>query len=369
MLSLFQRYKPLYLFCPGPVHVAKNVKDASVGVEIGHREPEFSELFDSINKNLLNVLEIRRKSKFFTVVITGSSSASNESVLTSATQNKKLLLISNGEFGERLIKIANINKLKYSEIHFPWGEKFSINKIESKIKEKKINAIAMVHHETSTGMLNDVNQIGKLAKKYKLLFILDVVSSVGAEVIDLEKWNVSFAIGSSGKALGGFPGLSFVVGKVDEFEKLKNVQNTSLYLNLYNHYVFAKTLKQTPNTPAVPSFLALDMALENILNEGIENNRKKLIHYSHYLRSEFKKLNLTFLLDEADMSSVLTTIYTPPHLTVKEIQTELRKKRIVIYSGKGPIKETAFQVANIGNLTERDLHYFISCFQQVITSQ
>lgn len=367
MSNLSARNKHLYLFCPGPVHVAKNVKKAAIDVEIGHREPEFSKVVGAINEKLLTILEVRQKSDYFSTVITGSSSAANEAVLSTAIQGKKLLIISNGEFGERLARISAVNGLHTEQLNYEWGQDINVTGVEDLILKKDIQAIAMVHHETSTGMLNNVEQIGNLVKKYELLFILDMVSSVGAEKIDLEKWNVDFAIGTSGKALGAFPGLSFVVGKVVEFEKLKNVKNTSLYLNLYNHYSYAKNLQQTPNTPAVPSFLALDVALDNIIAEKIEVRRKKIRTYAKMLRNGLKALQLCFFIkDESMMSSVLTTVYVPPEFTPQDIQSSLRKRNIIIYAGKGPIKDKVFQVANIGDLTEKDIQYFITSFREII---
>lgn len=367
MISLFRRYKPLYLFCPGPVHVAENVRKAAVEVEIGHREPEFSEIVEEINDKLLKVLEIRKPSAYFSFAVTGSSSASNEMILSNAVGKKNILVVTNGEFGDRLYNISKLHDLSVKKLDFGWGNAIDILRVEECIKKYKIQVIAMVHHETSTGMLNDVATVGVLAKKYKNLFIVDAVSSSGAEKIDMEKWNIDFLTGATGKAICAFPGMSFIVGRVKEFEKLKNVKSPTLYLDLYKFYHYSKDLKQTPNTPAVPSFLAFDEALENILEEGVIERRKKIKRYAEMLRAEFKALGLQpFVKDEKQMSSVLTTLYVPEGMTPTDIQKKLREKRIVVYAGKGPIKNDVFQVANIGDLSQGDIEYFISAIREIV---
>ena len=118
-------------------------------------------------------------------------------------------------------------------------------------------------------MLNPLAQIGALAKASGALFVVDGVSSVGAEVIDMEACNIAFVSSSSSKALGSYPGLSFVVGRKKQFKRLKHHAAKTTYLNLATFYAFLKTHSQTPNTPAVPLFFALDQALTDILREGV----------------------------------------------------------------------------------------------------
>ena len=271
------------LFTPGPVNVAQNVREAICKQDICHREIDFDYLLQSIENKLLALFEIKNKEKYRAVVITGSGTAANESMLSSVVAEKNILILSNGEFGERLHDISKIHNKNTFLLDFNWGEELSLNKIKAFLQMQKIDVIAMVHHETSSGMLNPLEKIGKLAKSHGAIFIVDCVSSAGAEVINLEKCNIAFCSSSSSKAIGSYPGLSFVVGETQEFEKLKNLPIKSMYLNLYKFYEFIKTVSQTPNTPAVHLFYALDQALSNILNEGIQNR------YAN-LRDKAKKL-------------------------------------------------------------------------------
>ena len=356
------------LFTPGPVNVAQNVREAICKQDICHREIDFDYLLQSIENKLLTLFEIKNRADYRAVVITGSGTAANESMLSSVVAGKNILILSNGEFGERLHNISKIHNENTFLLEFNWGEELSLKKIKDFLQIQKIDVIAMVHHETSSGMLNPLEKIGKLAKLHGAIFIVDCVSSAGAEVIDLEKCNITFCSSSSSKAIGSYPGLSFVVGETQEFEKLKNLPIKSMYLNLYKFYDFIKTFSQTPNTPAVHLFYALNQALSNILNEGIQNRYANLRDKANKLRQGMLSLGLKFVINQKDMCSILTTVYTPSHIDVGVLRQKLREKSIIIYEGKGCFKNRAFQVGNIGDLSFTDIQYFLDSLKKVLDS-
>ena len=356
------------LFTPGPVNVAQNVREAICKQDICHREIDFDYLLQSIENKLLALFEIKNTANYRAVVITGSGTAANESMLSSVVGGKNILILSNGEFGERLHGISKIHNENTFLLEFDWGEKLSLKKIKDFLRIQKIDVIAMVHHETSSGMLNPLEKIGKLSKSHGAIFIVDCVSSAGAEVIDLEKCNIAFCSSSSAKAIGSYPGLSFVVGETQEFEKLKTLPIKSMYLNLYKFYDFIKTFSQTPNTPAVHLFYALDQALSNILNEGVVNRYANLRDKANKLRQGMLSLGLKFVINQKDMCSILTTVYTPSHIDVGVLRQKLREKSIIIYEGKGYFKNHVFQVGNIGDLSFTDIQYFLNSLKKVLDS-
>ena len=356
------------LFTPGPVNVAQNVRGAICKQDICHREIDFDYLLESIENKLLTLFEIKNRADYRAVVITGSGTAANESMLSSVVGGKNILILSNGEFGERLHGISKIHNENTFLLEFDWGKKLSLKKIKDFLRMQKIDVIAMVHHETSSGMLNPLEKIGKLSKSHGAIFIVDCVSSAGAEVIDLEKCNIAFCSSSSSKAIGSYPGLSFVVGETQEFEKLKNLPIKSMYLNLYKFYDFIKTFSQTPNTPAVHLFYALDQALSNILNEGVVNRYANLRDKANKLRQGMLRLGLKFVINQKDMCSILTTVYTPSHIDVGVLRQKLREKSIIIYEGKGYFKNHVFQVGNIGDLSFTDIQYFLNSLKKVLDS-
>lgn len=358
-----------YLFCPGPVHVAANVKRAA-HYDMCHREKEFSDLLKDLNNNILDLFEIKDKNAYYPVVITGSSTAANESIISSVAGNKNVLILTNGEFGDRLYKITKIHTTKTHLLDFGWTNKISVRKVAEYVKKHKIGVICMTHHETSTGLLNPVKEIGKIAKKVGAVFFVDAVSSVGADHIDVEGSHITFCTTASGKAVGSFPGTSIVLGKVEAFEKLAETDPRTTYLHLHNFYRFSYDRLQTPNTPNVPGFRALNQAIKNILNEGPAKRRAKINGFAKMIRKTLKNLNLEFCItDESVMSNMLTTVYVPPHLTADEIQSKLRDQKIIIYSGKGPLLDKAFQVSSIGDITRADVQYLIKALKSVLKPQ
>ena len=287
-------------------------------------------------------------------------------MLSSVVGNQNILILSNGEFGERLHAISQIHNESTSLLQFPWGDSIDLEIVNTYLQSHRVDFIALVHHETSSGMLNPLAAIGALARANGAVLLVDCVSSVGAESIDMERDNIAFCSGSSSKAIGSYPGLSFVIGKTDEFEKLRTLPAKSAYLNLYRFFEFATGRSQTPNTPAVPLFFALDQALANILIEGVPQRRAKILRTATTLREEMKELGLSFLLKSEDMSSVLTTAFVPPYVDIDLFRQRLREKSIIIYEGKGPLKDRVFQVGNIGELSETDVAQFSAVLRDTL---
>jgi len=356
------------LFTPGPVNVAKNVRLAICKEDICHRESDFSFLLRRIETKLLRLFEIRNTLDYRATVITGSGTAANEALLSSVVGDKNILILSNGEFGERLQNISEVQNKNTFVLRYPWGDHLNLGEVEARLRKRQIDILMMVHHETSSGMLNPLEKVGELCLKYGVMFIVDCVSSVGAEVIDLEQNHITFCSNSSSKAVASYPGLSFVVGKTVAFENLENLPQQSTYLNLYKHYYFLKNLSQTPNTPAVPLFFALDQALDNILLEGLAQRCIDLRYKADILRQGMLNLGLKFLIAQKDMCSVLTTVYIPSHIDIGFFRQKLREKSIIIYEGKGCFKGRVFQVGNIGELSLDDLRFFLDALGEVLRS-
>ncbi|MEB8385605.1 alanine--glyoxylate aminotransferase family protein [Rhodobacteraceae bacterium KMM 6894] len=354
------------LFTPGPVNVAASLRHAISKEDICHRERDFDVLLASVEKKLLTLFEIKKPNRFRAVVITGSGTAANEAILSSVVGGGAILILSNGEFGERLHKTSCIHNNRTHLLQRPWGTPFDPDQIAAYLDSHKIDVVAMVHHETCSGMLNPLAEIGALAKAHGAIFVVDGVSSVGAEVVDMEVCNIAFCSSSSSKAIGSYPGLSFVIGRKKQFEKLKTHAAKTTYLNLATFYGFLKQHNQTPNTPAVPLFFALEQALTNILSEGVANRFARIRARADQLRLGMRKLNLEFVLDDADMCAVLTTVKVPPSILVRDLRDRLREKSIIIYEGKGCFAGKVFQVGNIGELSERDVQFFLSTLRDVL---
>lgn len=354
------------LFTPGPVNIAASVQSAIGKNDICHREVEFEKLLKSIETKLLKLFQVNENSGYRAVVITGSGTAANEAILSSVVGDQHILVISNGEFGERLHAISTIHNKNTHFLEFPWGEELDPACIEAFLKRQPVDVVAMVHHETSSGMLNSLEVVGAISKANGAMFIVDCVSSAGAEIINLKKYDIAFCSSSSSKALASHAGLSFVVGKTQEFEKLKDLPAKTTYLNLATFYHFLKTRSQTPNTPATPLFFALEQTLIELLEEGHLKRFATLRNKADVLRRGMLRLGLRFLIDQKDMCSILTTVHLPSHIDMAAFRRKLRAQTIIIYEGKGCFKNRVFQVGNIGELSLGDIQFFLKTLGTVL---
>ena len=360
-----RRVQPQCLFCPGPVLVSRKVKEALSSAEIGHRELEFSELLNRTRLKLGRVFGVTNFHNYTTVVLTGSGSAANEAVLGSAGIGKRLLILSNGEFGERWMSIAQFLDLEFETLNLRWGQPFPLGEVEERICRKAIDAVCMVHHETSTGMLNPLERVAALAARYKKDLYVDAVSSIGALPTNVEDNGITFCTGSANKAIASVPGLSFVCGKRTSFDALKTVHAKSLYLDLYKHYIYNDRQYQTPNTPAVNLFFALDAALDEILDPGLSQTFERYRSLAAQLRAGMTRLGLRFFIPEEHMSPVLTNVELPPGYGAGEFHENLKRLGYITYPGKGILKDRVFQVANIGEISARQVRGFLRALEQL----
>jgi aspartate aminotransferase-like enzyme len=193
----------------GPVNITKEVQNALSAATISHRSKHFEILY----KNTTNYLS-RQFSVKKTYLLTGSGTAANEAMIWQLKmQGAKGLILSNGEFGSRLVDEAKRASLLFIEHKLLWGEGYDIAEIEKTIIENKISWILFCHCETSTGMVNDLDAISKVCKRNSCLCFVDCMSTVGTCKLDLS--NVTMATASSGKGLASVPGLAIVFSNID----------------------------------------------------------------------------------------------------------------------------------------------------------
>ncbi len=358
-----------FLFAPGPVMTHKRVKEAALAPDICHRRPDFEKIYSEVRQKLLRLFRANEQ-EYSTIVVSGSGTASNETVLSSVVEkNKKVLLVTNGEFGNRLKAIINCYNMGLNQVEFEWAEYPDLNRIEDELKrDKDISLISMVYHETSTGMINPVHEVGELAKKYNKMYHVDAISAIGGEDVNVDRDNIDFCTGVPNKAVGGQPGVSFVCVRKSAYEKIKENPRRNIYLNLQHHIREAEQHNQTPNTPSVVMFITLNEALNVLFEEGQDEVIKRYKENASIIRAGLKKANLKFLLeDEKVMSNTVTSVFLPTHINVNDFLNKMEKEGYVLYLGKGPLlQKNLFQVANMGQIFPNDCHTFIDVVNSVL---
>ncbi len=357
------------LFSPGPIMVKENVRAALGHYDICHRGAEFEELFARTTAKINKLF--KADDSYRSVLISGSGTSSNETVLSSIfNEGEKVMLIRNGVFGERLLEIIQKYEIPLVDCEFPWGEYPSIEKIEEMLAANpEVKTVAMVFHETSTGMVNPVKAVGEVAKKYDKWFFVDCVSAAAGELIDVVDMNITFATSVGGKCLGAYPGSAYICGKKEAYETLTPAMGKNVYLNLAKHYAAAEKNNQTPNTPNVNLFWALDVALDNALADGgVEARVARYKECAGILRKGMKDMGLNLLLDDEErMASTVTSVFLPEGKDLKQFLVDMEDKGYVVYSGKGKYEEMGmFQVANMGEIYPEDCYEFLEVLKSCI---
>jgi len=359
------------LFAPGPVNTSETVKKAALVPDMCHRSPVFENMYHSLRDNLMKLFKVNND-KYTTIVVSGSGTASNEMVISSVLrEGEKVLLISNGEFGNRLKAIIECYGIGLSLIELEWGEYPDLRRIENELKnDKDIRLISMVFHETSTGMINPVYEVGRLAKNYDKMYHVDAISAIGGEDVNVERDNIDFCTGVPNKCVSGQTGVSFICVNRERINEIKNIQGRNIYLNLQNHIKKAEECNQTPNTPSVIMFLTLNEALKELFKEGLNNRIKRYKENANIIRNNLKSLKLQFLLDEEKyMSNTVTSVFLPKSIDVNDFIKKMYDSGYIIYPGKGLLfKENIFQIANMGQIYHKDCLNFNQIIKDVYKS-
>jgi len=352
------------LLNPGPATTTDSVKMAQVVPDICPREKEFGDVMEYISNELTSF--VADNEKYTTILFGGSGTAVVEAVISSVIdKDKNFLIINNGAYGKRMTQIASRYKIDFYEFKSSPIEPIDINELEKMIKEKNIDYLAIVHNETTTGLLNNLDEIGKLSKKYNFELIVDAMSSYSAIPIDMEKQNISYLCASSNKNIQGMAGVGFVIANKKSLNRLKEVEPRSFYLSLYEQYQnFIKT-HQMRFTPPVQTLYALKQAIIETKKEGIENRYKRYSKSWETLTNGLKKLNLKYLVDDKYHSKIITSIFIPDGVDFDKMHDYFYEKGFTIYPGK--VEEfNTFRVANIGDIDYRDIEEFLKLLERHI---
>ena len=350
------------LFSPGPVLVEEEVRQSLLHYDICHRSPEFEELFVAIQGKILKLFNA--DDSYYSVIVSGSGTSANETCLSSVfAEGDEALLINNGVFGDRLLEILTKYNVPTTNYQPGWANLPDMNEVEEILKNNdKITYVCMVFHETSTGMINPVNAVGKLAKKYGKRFFVDCVSAAAGQHIDVVDNNIDLCTSVGGKCLGCYPGSAYICGKEDLMASTPAAQGKNVYLNLGKHYEIAKSSHQTPNTPNVNLFWPLNAALDwTLTKETLAGRVERYQKCAKILRDGMKEMGLKFLLDEKDMSNTVTSVFLPEgSKPVEQFVDELAAAGYTVYPGKGKyLAMNMFQVANMGAIYPEDCYKFL----------
>lgn len=345
--------KRTVLLNPGPVNVTESVRQALLQPDLCHREKEFSNLMQSIRSKLVRAFKTIGHHR--AVLVTGSGTAALEMAVSSClSEGRSILVIRNGVYGERISAMAEAYGFNTLCMDTPWGEPPNLYEVEQVIKSHPdIEVVALVHHETTTGLINPVEEIGELTRKYDKRFLVDSISGLAGDTLDFNRVEIDYCVGTANKCLQGLPGVSFVLVRKTELARLEIIPERSIYMNLYKNYE-AQEKGETLFTPAVQIHYALDTALDELIEETVKGRIKRYAEAARMLREGFQEMGLEFVLPEKHWSNTLTALKLPNNITYKKLHAHLKKKGYVIYAGQQQLSDSIFRIANMGDITTED---------------
>lgn len=359
----------MILLNPGPANTTETVKRALVCEDVCPREHEFGEVMERVAKGLVRV--VHEGDRYLAVLMCGSGTAAVESAIAStvpdAEHGGRLLVIDNGAYGARMAEIAAAYKMPHDVERAGVGGWPDVTRIGERLATGRYTQLAVVHHETTTGMLNPVEQIGALCKEHGVDLIVDAMSSYAGVPIDVEKMGADYLISSANKCIQGMAGVSFVIARKEKLEALRPIPGRSLYLNLgENHRFFVKNY-QMRYTPPVQILHALDRALVEHFAEGQKAKSDRYRACFDALDGGMRELGFKRLLPEAQLSKILTAYIEPGHpkYGYDPMHDILKRKGFTIYPGKGAAKAT-FRLANMGAITPDDMFGFVRAMAETI---
>jgi 2-aminoethylphosphonate aminotransferase len=302
-------------------------------------------------------------------LFTASGTGGLEAAITSAVpREKKLLVVENGAYGTRMVKLANTFGIEVVRYQLTYGDYPNLKEIEALLtSQKNISHLAVVHHETTTGMLNPVQEICDLAHHFNVEVIVDCMSSYAGIPINVNEWNAEYIISSSNKCIQGMPGLVFVIFKEALLEKIKDT-GRSFYFDIYNQYTGFEKTGQMQFTPPVQVAYALRQAIDEYFEETEKGRWKRYTENYDTLYNGLKQLGFIFLLTDEQQSKILLAIKEPqhPNYNFDTMHDYLYARGFTIYPGKGA-KEATFRLSVLGDLHPPDIEAFLKCLESYLT--
>jgi 2-aminoethylphosphonate-pyruvate transaminase len=347
---------PYLLLTPGPLSTSKTVKAAMLRDWCTWDDDYNKGVVQHIRHKLVN-LATKSVADYTSVLMQGSGTFSVESVIGSVIpETGKLLVISNGAYGDRICQIAN--RLKINNICYPVPETDLPDLEEVRnilLKAPEITHVAMVHCETTAGILNPVAEITRLVKTFSKIVIVDAMSSFGGIPFDVSDWEIDFLISSANKCIQGVPGFGFIIARKTELEKCKGIAR-SLSLDLFDQWeVMEKGNGKWRFTSPTHVVRAFAQALDELDKEGgIERRYERYQENHKILVTGMRKLGFETVLTDEIQSPVITSFVMPQGFSFNKFYYDLKEKGFVIYPGK-VAKQESFRIGNIGEVYPADI--------------
>ena len=356
------------LLNPGPATTTDTVKMAQVVPDICPREKEFAGLMKGLRSDLLKVVHAP-EDEYTSVLFCGSGTINIDICINSLVpENKKILVVNNGAYNTRAVEVCEMYHIPHINLKFSVYEQPKLDEVEKTLKDNPdVAVVYCCHHETGTGILNPIREIGALAHKYGAIFVSDTTSSLGMIPLDVVKDNVDFCMASAQKGLMAMSGLSFIIGKTDLIKKSKDYPTRSYYCNLYLQYEYFEKTGEMHFTPPVQTIYATIQALKEYFEEG--EDAKFARHRAVYeaIHKGLDELGLDTVIDRSIESGLVVSVKYPedPNFSFEKVHDYCYERGFTIYPGKITTTNT-FRLCSLGKIYPKDIYDFMVVFKDAL---
>ncbi len=343
------------LMIPGPTRVSSRVLKAMSKSIVNHRSAVFGEILNDTNEMMSEVFQTENQS----YLITGSGTAAMEAALGNVIEKgDKILNIVGGKFGERFMQITETHQGIPVELTVEWGNAANPDDVRYILEEEEdIKAVTMVHNETSTGVANPIEEIGKVLKDFDALYVVDTVSSLGGDDVQVDNFGIDICVTGSQKCLAAPPGMAAITLNNNAWNVVDKTKSKTYYLDLKKYRKSGeKAVPETPYTPSVSLMYAMNEALKMIMEEGLEARIKRHEQAAKATINGVKAMGLELFANEEASSATVTAINIPEGMTDKNLRGTMRNKyRIELAGGQDHLKGNVFRIGHMGNITHREI--------------
>lgn len=356
------------LLNPGPATTTDSVKMAQVVPDICPREQEFAGLMKGLRHDLLKVVHAP-EDQYTAVLFCGSGTINIDICLNSLLPDgKKVLVVNNGAYNTRAVEVCQMYHLPHIDLKSSVYEQPNLADVERTLQENP--DVAMVyccHHETGTGVLNPIREIGALAHKYGAIFVSDTTSSLGMIPLDVIKDNVDFCMASAQKGLMAMAGLSFIIGREDIIRQSKDYPTRSYYTNLYLQYSYFEKTGEMHFTPPVQTIYATIQALKEYFAEGEEAKFARHHRVYEAIHKGIDQLGFETVINRDIESGLVVSVKYPDdsNWSFEKVHDYCYEHGFTIYPGKISTSDT-FRLCALGAIDELDIQAFFEVFREAL---
>ena len=346
--------KPEILMTPGPTPVPPEVLLAQGSPLVYHRGPGYGDLLREVTDGLKGILHTRSD----VLVFTSSGTGGMESAVGNLfSQGDRVVVPVAGFFGERFATMSSAFGLDVRRIDYQWGQAVKPEDVRAAIEEAPTKAVLMQHSETSTGVVHDVEAVGRLTGRAGVLLVVDVISSLGAVPYDGDGWGVDVAVGGSQKALMATPGIAFVNVSDRAWEASRTATNPRFYFDWAAYRrSFGMKDPENPYTPAISLMLGMRAALRLYFAEGPEAVLERHRLLSAATKEGVRALGLDLFGEHPETAWAVTAVRAPEGIDGDQLVAKVRADHgIILAPGQGPLKGKVFRIGHLGYYDRFDI--------------